>query len=82
MDNKTPEILTPEACAARIFEMSGAELEPAVAADLWSKIINHKWLLSEKVGRDVGLRTACIEFFWKTWRKPRMSTGRISTRIS
>lgn len=62
MDNVKPEILTPEACALRIFEMSGAELEPAVAANLWSKIINHKWLLSEKVGRDVGLRTACIDF--------------------
>ena len=62
MDDKTPQIMTPEACAGRIFEMSGAELEPDIAADLWSKIINHKWLLSEKIGRDVGLRTACIDF--------------------
>ena len=62
MDNKTPQIIIPEACANRIFEMSGAELEPDIAADLWSKIIKHKWLLSEKVGRDVGLRTACIDF--------------------
>ncbi|MBN1930303.1 MAG: AAA family ATPase [Desulfobacterales bacterium] len=62
MNNKTPYSLSPEACASRIFEMSGAEFEPDIAADLWSKIINHKWLLSEKVGRDVGLRTACIDF--------------------
>lgn len=45
-----------------IFELSGAKFEPDVAADLWPKIMKHKWLLSEKVGRDVGLRIACIDF--------------------
>lgn len=29
---------------------------------LWSKILNHKWLLSEKIGRDMGSRTSCIDF--------------------
>jgi len=62
MNGKTPEIISPEACATGIFEMSGAEFEPDIAADMWTKIINHKWILSEKVGRDVGLRTACIDF--------------------
>jgi SpoVK/Ycf46/Vps4 family AAA+-type ATPase len=45
-----------------IFELSGVEFEPDMASDMWSKIMQHKWLLSEKVGRDVGLRTACIDF--------------------
>ena len=27
-----------------------------------AKILQHKWLLSEKLGRDVGLRVACIDF--------------------
>lgn len=62
MNNETEQTLLPEACATGIFEMSGAEFEPDVAAEMWSKIINHKWILSEKVGRDVGLRTACIDF--------------------
>lgn len=62
LTNETPTILSPETCKDRILEMSGAEFEPDIAADLWSKIIDHKWLLSEKVGRDVGLRTACIDF--------------------
>jgi SpoVK/Ycf46/Vps4 family AAA+-type ATPase len=53
---------TSDECASKIFEMAGAKFEPEVAADLWAKIQQHKWLLSEKLSRDVGLRTACIDF--------------------
>jgi phosphate starvation-inducible protein PhoH len=56
------EPLAPELCAAKIFEISGTKFEPDAAADLWPKILQHKWLLSEKLGRDVGLRVACIDF--------------------
>ena len=62
MSDNTQEILTPEECTERIIELSGVKFEPDVAADLWFKILKHKWLLSEKLGRDVGLRTACIDF--------------------
>ena len=51
-----------EACASKIFEISGKRLEADIAVDLWPKILQHKWLLSEKLGRDVGLRIACIDF--------------------
>ena len=37
-------------------------MEPEAAADLWPKILQHKWLMSEKLPRDVGLRVACIDF--------------------
>ncbi len=53
---------SPEACAVTIFEISGAKFDPDIAADVWPKILQHKWLMSEKLGRDVGLRTACIDF--------------------
>jgi len=62
MNNDTPEIISPEECTSRIFELSGAKFEPDISADLWSKILKHKWLLSEKLGRDVGFRIACIDF--------------------
>ena len=62
MSENMLEMITPEECTSRIFELSGAKFEPDVAADLWSKVMQHKWLLSEKVGRDVGLRTACVDF--------------------
>jgi SpoVK/Ycf46/Vps4 family AAA+-type ATPase len=56
---KTP---SPQVCAAKILEFSGTILEPDIAAALWPKILKHKWLMSEKHGRDVGLRAACIDF--------------------
>jgi SpoVK/Ycf46/Vps4 family AAA+-type ATPase len=62
VNNKKPQMPTPEKCANTIFEMSGESFEPDIAGGLWSKILDHKWLLSEKVGRDMGLRTACIDF--------------------
>jgi transitional endoplasmic reticulum ATPase len=56
------ETLSPELCANKIFEISGSKFEPDIAADLWPRILQHKWLMSEKLGRDVGLRIACIDF--------------------
>lgn len=62
MNMENPETLSPEDCTSRIFELAGTRFEPDVAADLWPKILQHKWLLSEKLGRDVGFRIACIDF--------------------
>lgn len=56
------ETLTPELCARRIFEISGIKFDPDAAADLWPRILQHKWLMSEKLGRDVGLRVTCTDF--------------------
>ena len=62
MNNNKTNIPSPEACSTRMFELSGLKFAPDVAAELWPKILQHKWLMSEKLGRDVGLRTACIDF--------------------
>jgi SpoVK/Ycf46/Vps4 family AAA+-type ATPase len=56
------ENLSPEECSSKILEFSGMLYEPEIASDVWSKILKHKWILSEKLGRDVGLRTSCIDF--------------------
>jgi len=60
------ETPSPEECASAIFEISGIKFDPDIAADIWPKILQHKWLMSEKLGRDVGLRTACIDFLENT----------------
>lgn len=60
------ETPSPEVCASTIFEISGTKFEADIAADLWPKILQHKWLMSEKLGRDVGLRTACVDFIENT----------------
>ena len=66
MKNITQHNPSPEESTNQIFELSGAKFEPDVAIDLWPKIMKHKWLLSEKLGRDVGLRIACIDFLENT----------------
>jgi transitional endoplasmic reticulum ATPase len=62
MREEITDILAPEICASKIFECSGVRLDPEVSEDTWPKILQHKWLMSEKLGRDVGLRVACIDF--------------------
>ena len=49
-------------CSTKIFDASGIRFEETIAADLWRKVMDHKWILSEKLGRDVGFRAACIDF--------------------
>lgn len=73
--NENPlEIFSPKECAIRIHELSGVTFEPVIAAGLWTKILKHKWLLSEKLQRDVGLRTACIDFLENLEQVPDEST--------
>lgn len=62
MKEQSMKILSPEESATKILELSGTVVEPGIAAELWLKIIKHKWLLSEKLDRDVGMRMACIDF--------------------
>jgi transitional endoplasmic reticulum ATPase len=62
VSDQSVEEMSPEMCAGKIFEISGEKFTPEIAVDLWPKILQHKWLLSEKLRRDVGLRTACIDY--------------------
>jgi transitional endoplasmic reticulum ATPase len=62
MNNAVLDAPSPDECASTIFEISGTKFDLEIAADIWPKILQHKWLMSEKLGRDVGLRTACIDF--------------------
>ena len=56
MNNNSMETELPEIYASKVFEICGMKFDPKMAADLWPKILQHKWLLSEKLGRDVGER--------------------------
>ena len=48
--------------AARILSYSGKKVAPQAASDLWSKILLHKKELSDKLGREVGVRAACVDY--------------------
>ena len=62
MNEGSTETLSPELCAHKIHELSGVQFDSQVAADLWPKVLQHKWLMSEKLGRDVSERAACNDF--------------------
>ena len=38
-------------------------LTPAEARQVWPQVLEHKWYLSERAGRDVGLRAAALDYF-------------------
>ncbi len=38
-------------------------LDADIVAQSWPEIERHKWVLSEKLGRDVGARVATLDFF-------------------
>jgi len=52
----------PEDYTRLILEYSGHKVKPEIASELWVKILQHKWVLSEKLGRDVGIKVACLDY--------------------
>ena len=52
----------PDDCSGKIFAVSGLRFEDDIATDLWQKIMDHKWILSEKLGREVGFPAACLDY--------------------
>lgn len=49
---------------AQIFlqEFTGNSFSRTDAENIWSKVIDHKWNVSENLKRDVGLRVAAVDF--------------------
>ena len=56
------ETAASEEFAMRIYEISGHRFEPELSVDIWARIQQHKWVLSEKIGRDVGIKVAALDF--------------------
>ncbi len=44
-------------------ELAGVRLTPAEAASEWGRVLEHKWFVSERLGRDIGLRVAALDYF-------------------
>jgi hypothetical protein len=44
-------------------ELAGVKLARAEAAAEWPRVLEHKWFVSERLGRDIGLRVAAIDYF-------------------
>ena len=44
-------------------ELAGVRLQPAEARAEWPRVLEHKWFVSERLGRDIGLRVAALDYF-------------------
>ncbi len=55
-------ICNPEGYTSWICECIGRKVAPEIVEELWPKILEHKWLLSQKLGRDLGTKVACLDF--------------------
>ena len=43
--------------------LAGVRLSTSMARTLWPRVLEHKWYLSERLRRDVGLRVAAVDYF-------------------
>src|ERR1051325_2090262 len=44
-------------------ELTGIKLSAEEAQSVWPRILEHKWYISERLGRDVGLKVAAVDYF-------------------
>jgi hypothetical protein len=43
--------------------IAGIAVDTSTAQAAWPRIMEHKWYVSERLGRDVGLHVAAIDYF-------------------
>jgi hypothetical protein len=58
-------------------EITGAQLSKEEALELQKKIDDHKWYVSEKLGRDVGLKVAAVDYLENIYRLKRPSRSNL-----
>jgi hypothetical protein len=61
-----------------IKRLTGVKLPAAEARALWPRILEHKWYISERLGRDTGLRVAAIDYFENIYVAPSVYKGHYS----
>lgn len=61
-------------------DLTGVVVPADEARALWPRLLDHKWFMSERMGRDVGLRVAAIDFFEHV--EPRSTVGRRPNRAA
>jgi hypothetical protein len=74
LEDEAPRAV-PRAREARLLrrslkELAGVRLSAAEACDAWPRVLEHKWYLGERLGRDVGMRVAAVDYF-ENVRRPR-----------
>jgi hypothetical protein len=65
LDYVIEKTLREQACEEQelIRALAGVRLSPSEARAEWPRVLEHKWFVSERLGRDTGLRVAAIDYF-------------------
>jgi hypothetical protein len=65
-------------------ELTGIKIDSTEARTAWPRILDHKWYVSERLGRDVGLRVAAIDYLENIWspRTDKPKRGALRSRLS
>jgi uncharacterized protein DUF4032 len=53
-----------------IKRLTGMKLPASEARAAWARILEHKWYISERLGRDAGVRVAAIDYFENIYVAP------------
>ena len=64
-------------------ELTGIKITVEESHNIWPRILDHKWYISERLGRDVGLRVAAIDYMENIWtpRISRLKQGALKNRL-
>ena len=54
----------------QLRRVAGVKLSASEARALWPRILEHKWYLSERLNRDVGLHVAAIDYLENIYQAP------------
>lgn len=75
------KILAPLSSAEQNYlaDFTGRRFSRREAKRVWDKVLDHKWILSEHLGRDVGFRVAANDFLENFYR-PETFKGNRSKR--
>ena len=47
---------------SKLKALAGVILLPSETRNIWPEVMEHKWYMSERLGRDVGLRAAVADY--------------------
>ncbi len=84
LDYVIEKTLAGESSARRTLKaLTGVKLSAGEARRIWPRILEHKWYISERLGRDVGLRVAAVDYLEniRPRREGRTAKGTLPPRL-
>lgn len=61
-------------------EYTGASFAKKEAGEIWQKVMDHKWYISERLGRDTGYKVAAVDFMENIYEAPVKSSRKTGFR--